>query len=171
MHAPLDREEERKKFRPSIVKVLFVGESPPAAGGFFYFGRGILFTSTQEAFANAWGRPFQTPAEFLRAFVAAGCYLEDLSHAPVDHLSPPDRNRILEACVAGFAQELRDMSPQVVVVFLRRIAPLITRAVAVAGLPRDHLHVLPFPGHGNRPRYVAGLTQLLSDAHARGIIA
>lgn len=118
-----DREQVRLQYRPDTVTVLFVGESPPVSGRFFYFGSGLAFASTQRAFANAWTCSFETPRHFLRSFADAGCFLEDLSHLPVDGLSQRERKRALEECVESFAQRLRSISPQFVVVFLKKLAP------------------------------------------------
>ena len=45
-----DREELRRRYQPKEVKVLFIGESPPARGTFFYKGDSPLFTHTQSMF-------------------------------------------------------------------------------------------------------------------------
>ena len=165
-----DREKVRLQYRPETVSVLFVGESPPVSGRFFYFGSGIVFSSTQRAFSNAWTCSFETPDRFLRSFADAGCFLEDLSHSPVDGLPPHERERALEECVKSFAQRLRSISPKFVVVFLKKIAPLVERAAALAGFPHEQIHVLPFPGNGHQNKYVSALTALLLDAQSRGLV-
>ncbi len=165
-----DRERVRSQHRPARVKLLFVGESPPAKGGFFYYGSGILFSSTQRAFSQALGIAFATPDEFLRFFSGAGCFLEDLSHSPVDHLPRRERERALEDCVGPFAARLRTLSPELIVVFLKRIAPLVERAAGQAGIQSKSIHVLPFPSMGRQNQYVAELAVLLSGARVAGLM-
>ena len=166
-----ERENVREQHRPAHVAVLFVGESPPASGGFFYFGSGIVFSSTQRAFRDAFRVSFDGPAEFLRFFRDAGCFLDDLSHAPVDHLPQPERWRALDGCVEAFAARLRVLAPTLVVVFLKKISPLVERAAALAGIASERVCALPFPGNGNQNRYVAQLVGLLPQALARGLIS
>ncbi len=69
-------------YMPKDVRVLFVGESPPASGNFFYFGTGNLFNYTKEAFERAFNVRFNTPLAFLNFFKNCGCYLEDLIPIP-----------------------------------------------------------------------------------------
>ena len=164
MNATDDRERVRTQHLPASVKILFIGESPPARGGFFYYGSGIAFSSTRRAFSEALGVSFATPDEFLRFFSGAGCFLEDLSHAPVDHLPPRERTQALEDCVEPFASRLRTLSPELIVVFLKKIAPLVVRAATLAGISSESIHVLPFPGMGNQNRYVAELAPILTRA-------
>ncbi len=72
----------RASHMPKDIRVLFVGESPPAGGNFFYFGVGNLFVNTMTAFQNAFGIIFPAPGAFLAFFRDCGCYLEDLIPIP-----------------------------------------------------------------------------------------
>jgi hypothetical protein len=76
----------RKLFRPPKVNVLFIGESPPAGGTFFYQADSRLYQRTRAAFGRAFGRSMPEGAEFLREFQRLGCYLEDLCAEPVNRL-------------------------------------------------------------------------------------
>jgi hypothetical protein len=70
--------------------VLFLGESPPAGGTFFYYANSKLYDATREAFEA--GIPaLRRTDDFLDAFKRLGCYLEDLSPVPVNHLDLKDR--------------------------------------------------------------------------------
>lgn len=163
-------EHVRENYRPARVRVLFVGESPPTSGGFFYFGSGIVCSSTQRAFSQALGVTFATPSDFLDFFRDVGCFLEDLSHSPVDHLPPHRRTEALELCVDSFAKRLQELAPELVIVFLKKIAPLVERAVGEAGIPLGMVRVLPFPGNGHQNRYIAGLTKILSETAVRSLL-
>ncbi len=67
---------------PKDIRVLFIGESPPSGGNFFYFGTGNLFNHTKDAFESAFNVVFPTPLDFLDFFRDKGCYLEDLIPIP-----------------------------------------------------------------------------------------
>jgi hypothetical protein len=157
-----DREQVRERYRPRQISMLFVGESPPASGRFFYDGTGIACASTQRAFAQAFARTFHGPQEFLKFFRDAGCYLDDLSHDPVDHLTTADRIRAINSCTDTYARDLQEMQPKLIVVFLKRIFPVVERAASIAGFPGDRLIALPFPGNGHQNKYVAELGALLT---------
>ena len=166
----LERERTREQYRPQRLTLLFVGESPPARGGFFYFGSGIVFASTQRAFAQAFRRSFTNPEEFLRFFQSSGCYLDDLSHDAVDDRPKLERERALNGCIEAFAQRLRGLKPESIVVFLKKIAPAVARAASLADIPSEKLAFFPFPGNHHQNRYVAQLKAFLEQANARGEI-
>lgn len=79
MLAAENREVLRVRYQPKRVKILFVGESPPGSGNFFYLATGPLFRSTRQAFVEA-GPPWEPASadRFLEHFRNRECYLEDL---------------------------------------------------------------------------------------------
>src|SRR3970040_2453801 len=91
-------------------------------------------------------------------------FLEDLSLDPVDHLPRRERVQALEDCVEPFAARLRTLSPELIVVFLKKIAPFVARAARLAGTLSESNHVLPFPGMGNQNRNGAELAPILRRA-------
>jgi hypothetical protein len=46
-------ERARRRCRPVDVRVLFIGESPPSGGTFFYFANSALYVATKEPFEAA----------------------------------------------------------------------------------------------------------------------
>ena len=80
------RERLRLRFRPERVRVLFVGESPPVAGTFFFAADSELYRATRDAFEAALPR-FRNVDPFLKAFAESGCYLVDLSLDPINQLT------------------------------------------------------------------------------------
>ena len=50
MSARRQRERLRQQFRPEAVRLLFIGESPPASGRFFYHGDSGLYRAIREVF-------------------------------------------------------------------------------------------------------------------------
>src|ERR1700720_3952865 len=69
----LSRERLRERYRPARVKLLFVGEAPPASGRFFYRADSGLYHAIRSAFVGAF--PSVRSADFLDSFQALGCYL------------------------------------------------------------------------------------------------
>ena len=137
MTTTLDRENAREQYRPRHLTILFVGESPPASGGYFYFGKGTVFASTQRAFAQAFQRTFSNPAEFFRFFQHSGCFLEDLSHDPVDNLASLERERAIIGCIDSLAHRLRESQPEFIIGFLKKIESPVARAASLADIPKS----------------------------------
>lgn len=64
MRRDRDRASMRESFRPADVKILFIGESPPAGGALFYAANSNLFRYTNAAFQVV----ARYPAEGIRRF-------------------------------------------------------------------------------------------------------
>jgi hypothetical protein len=142
-------ERLRRSYRPRKARILFVGESPPASGRFFYHADSGLFRAIREAFVKAF--PDLRKADFLKSFRNVGCYLVDLCDRPVDHLSPNVRRKL---CLAGeprFSKSLRSLRPAIVIVVIRSIARNVQRSERQAAWSGRHVE-LPYPGRWIRHR-------------------
>ena len=73
------RERLRKRYRPERVQILFVGESPPASGRFFYQADSGLYRAVKETFLTAIAPLAKN--DFLDSFRSLGCYLVDLAES------------------------------------------------------------------------------------------
>jgi hypothetical protein len=144
----MDTEAIRLRYKPYNVRLLLIGESPPASGKFFYLKSGMT-TFTARAFEEAHGIEFKDQAAFLDYFRACGCYLYDLSHLPVDQLPRKEREEQLQKNVKALAQRIREAKPSVVAVVLKRIEGYVREALAGSGR-NPRLFVLPFPGMGHQ---------------------
>jgi len=156
----LATERLRRLYLPPRVRILFVGEAPPASGRFFYQADSGLYRAVRDAFLAA-GRA--TPeANFLGTFCALGCYLVDLCGKPVDRLTQTAR---VKACRAGeprLSKVLRQLRPALVVVVVRSIANNVQRSEKHANWSGRNIE-LPYPGRWNRHRaaFLAGLIPVL----------
>ena len=102
----------RERFRPAVVRMLFVGESSPAGGTHFYLANSNLFRATQAAFVAALGADaVPDGASFLPWFRDRGCWLVDIAGAPVNQLSDTARREAVEAGVPALATILRTATP------------------------------------------------------------
>lgn len=70
-------ERRRRRYKPDDIRVLFIGESPPAGGTFFYYANSNLYDATRAAFEAALPA-LRKESDFLDAFKRLGCYVEDL---------------------------------------------------------------------------------------------
>jgi len=153
----LARERLRRKYRPARVRLLFVGEAPPASGRFFYRADSGLYSAIREAFAISFLGISQL--DFLESFRDLGCYLVDLCREPVDRLTARQRKKTWFESEARLAALLKRIRPQVVITVLLSISPSVKRAQARANCAAPQLQ-LPYPGRWKRHR-VAFLKQLV----------
>ena len=90
----IDLEQIRQEYKPEFIRVLFIGESPPNSGTFFYLDdpyRTFLLRYTRDAFEDVYHQKWQEPGSFLLFFRSRGCYLDDLCHKPINHLEKKSR--------------------------------------------------------------------------------
>jgi hypothetical protein len=170
-----DLEAVRRQFLPKSVSMLFIGESPPAGGTFFYLANSKLYDATKEAFRSALPDVVRGPI-FLERFAELGCYLDDLCLEPVNHLkldNPPakaKRLRLREQGEAPLATRMCDFAPRHVVAVMKGIEENVGRALHLAELDAG-LDVLPFPGRtAHRDRYVDELVEILRQARSRCLL-
>ena len=155
----MDTESIRQSYRPSKVRLLLIGESPPANQGFFYV-TSAMTKYTAQAFSKAHGTSFQSDNEFLCHFKNYGCFLDDLCHTPVDHLPREQRAKNLQDSVIDLSQRIKEMNPAVVVIILKKIETYVRVAILKSGL-NPPTFVLPFPGHGHQAKYKEQLIEII----------
>jgi hypothetical protein len=143
------RERLRRRYRPDRVRILFVGEAPPASGRFFYQEDSGLYRAVRDTFIAAF--PSWQESEFLDAFRAFGCYLIDLCGEPVDQMARKMRKSICYAGEARLARTIRALRPTVIVTLVRSIRASVKRAQMTAGWSGLHLE-LPYPGRWKHHR-------------------
>ena len=159
----------RRRYRPDDVRVLFVGESPPAGDTFFYRANSKLYHATREAFTAAIPS-LHRQSDFLRAFQQLGCYLDDLSVSAVNHLDMRDPQRLDARArgIAPLARRVRYLEPQAVCVVMKAIERDVGQAIERAGLGAPVV-ALPFPAR-HRAQYVEQLTLLVKRWRRRGVL-
>jgi hypothetical protein len=165
-------EEIRLSYKPDKVAVLFIGESAPAKGTFFYTGDSLC-TYTREAFSMAFpGRIPSSAKEFLRLFQRVGCYLDDLCLVPVNDRTTQERSRLHRESMPGLAARIREYQPQAVVCMLKggEFPAIVSEAVRRAGLADVPFRITPFGGFGNQGKYREAICEYLLEFETRGIL-
>ena len=159
----MNTEELRDRCRPSDIRVLFVGESPPAGGTFFYAANSILYNATKDAFEQ--GVPELLAGDFRDDFRALGCFVDDLCLTPVNHLrdSPELEQQREEERKRGegpLSDRIREADPLAVAIVMKGIAENVEASIAAAGAAGVCTRAFPFPG---RPRNTANYVRQVAD--------
>lgn len=125
---------------------LFVGESSPAQGTYFYKADSNLFRATQAAFAAALGEhAVPTGVAFLRFFASKGCWLVDLADGPVNNLAAAERKLAVEAGIPRLAELIAETKPKHLVVIKSNIVKPVQQAIDLAGAKKVTLLALRYP--------------------------
>ena len=142
----LRQEKLRSSYKPFPVNLLFVGESPPASGRFFYQRDSGLYRAMRDVFQVA-------DEDFLTAFQSSGCYLIDLCPEPVDRLAPQLRREICRANETRLANAIATLQPARIATLLRSIEDNVNQAAELGGWQGPLIH-LPYPGRWSKHRKV-----------------
>jgi hypothetical protein len=169
----LDHEFEilRQRYRPEAIRVLFVAESRPVGGTFFYAGNSNLVRYTEKAFRRAYGIAPLAMNDFLDGFKAAGCFLEDLCPEPVNQIKKHALRRIQwEKGVAHLLKRLDGVSPLAIIPIHKGSEHYVRRTVDEAGILSVLKPAIAFPSMGNHPRYLAELSFLITELREASIL-
>jgi hypothetical protein len=149
-----DLEKLRHTFRPQHITTLFVGESVPDGGTFFYKENSLLYRFMKESFGDI--------ANFLTEFKAKGFFLDDLVLCPVNKKTKEERAEHRRKGVASLARRMVDYGPSAVVIVMCAIKEQVVDAMGKAGLSHVPHYVTPFPSFpNNQRRFRAAMAKII----------
>jgi hypothetical protein len=131
--------------------LLFIGESPPASGRFFYSGNSGLYRAVRDVFHTV--DPSVNDDTFLVRFREYGCYLIDACLDPVDQLEPKARRAACIETEPSLSRCIRKLQPEMIVCLVRSIRENVEHAINMAHWHGPVLH-LPYPGRWIRHREI-----------------
>lgn len=152
-------EKERNNFKPSKTKILFVGESRPFGGTFFYDENSNLYKYTKEAFNNV-------DIDFsLAKFKEIGCWLYDVCKEPINHIkSNSAKRKIIEKYIPDLISVIKDLSPQYIIVVKKTCMEKVFSAILEIGYSANiNAFNTSFPSYGNHNKYIEDLTKILRN--------
>jgi hypothetical protein len=151
-------EKARADHRPQRITALFVGESAPVGGTFFYYGNGHLGRhlrrSVEEILAG--------DGDFLERFHSYGWYLDDLVLAPVNHLTPRERRAAHLGAAQDLQRRIAEYRPLAIVCLLKSIGSIVRAAASGAGFDGPFFEV-PFPGNGQQRRFHLQMVEIIPE--------
>jgi len=156
----MNTEKIRQSYTPDRIRLLLIGESPPDSGKFFYV-KSHMTTFTSHAFQRAHGIAFNDNTDFLKYFKDCGCFLDDLSHKPVNNLSKTERENELKKCINPLSERIRKFNPPVITIVLKKIEKYIRKAISKSGCDAE-TYVLHFPGNSHQNKYIEQLSNIIS---------
>jgi len=149
-------EKTRARYRPDRITTLFVGESAPASGDFFYYGENAMLRHMKRATEAVLGEG----GDFLERFKSYGWYLDDLVLTPVDKLVPSERRAKRLAATESLRDRIAAYRPLVIVSVLISIRSIV-EAAAKAAESNALLFGVPFPGVGQQARFHREMIEII----------
>lgn len=164
----------RERYRPDAVRVLFIAESPPSSGGYFYFtttvGKDHLFRETMKAL-QLWPmkRPMRKGLDkrpLLDEFQRMKYFLIDTCNRPVDKLSHKLKTKHVARGASSLGSRIKNLDPKTIIIVKKTVFRPVRDAMGKAGLGDRVLNEkpIPFPSHGNQRKYRATLRRLIHNA-------
>lgn len=151
----------RKQYAPERVRTLFVGESRPYSGKFFYYENTFLYRYTKLAFQDS-GIDFT-----LDKFKELGCWLYDVCESPVNGkcVSKSERKNLIRAGLSELDQVINQLKPEfVIVVKMGAMRDLAFNHILQKGyIEGQNAFNLPFPNCGNQKKYQNQLSAILKQ--------
>ena len=152
-------ETVRRSFRPERITTLFVGESAPHSGDFFYCGNTGMQTYMRDVVEQAFG-----PTDnFLKTFQSYGWYLDDLVLEPVDKgFSKLARKAKCLGAIESLAKRIAVYQPQAIVSALKGIEPFVVAAAigAQSSAPR---YCVSFAGNGHQNKFGVEMAAIIHN--------
>lgn len=147
----------RDKYKPNKVKFLFVGESRPYSGNYFYCKNSYLYFYTKKAFEQA-GIDFS-----IQTFKNMGCWLYDVCDEPVNKgLSKAERRKLIINGLNNLENVVNELKPEYVFVVKKGDMKLAFEKVCsvgyISGITTFNLH---FPSCSWQEKYADELEKIL----------
>ena len=162
----------RDGYRPEVVRVLLIGESPPDPGDgerrFFYaptLSRDNLYRGVAEAVYGDRGIDLRDKTRVLELLREDGFWLIDAVPEPVNRLSAYARRAAIKQAAPALVDRVREIAPERgVVICHAKVYEATAPALRAAGVQILHDAPLPFPLGNWRAQFVQGVRRALETA-------
>ena len=163
-------ETQRQNFKPQKISVLFIAESPPRNGTFFYFQDSGLYSAMFEAYKILFKEIRKD--NFLEDFKKRGFYLEDLCEDPINDLDDFSRIKARMDNIPVLVEKIKMHNPKVVVIIMKDIVPYIKEAIRLSEINPALIAEVPFPSRSqiNIDKFVEAVCQALVKSIRLGVI-
>jgi hypothetical protein len=148
-------EAVRARYCPKRIKTLFVGESPPASGAFFYCRNNAMLHHMQRAVELALGEN----GNFLE-LQSLRLVSRRLVLTPVNKLTKSERKGKCLDAQKSLADRIAAYQPEAILSLLMFIKPFVDAAAITAG-SNAPLYAVPFPGMGHQGPFQAAMACII----------
>ena len=168
----IDFESLRKSYKPNSVRVLYIAESPPSGGTFFYATNSNLFNCIKKAFINVFGDIFFDNLTFLKFFMANNFYLDDLCIEPVNDKTDSERKVLRREGIEPLSKRIISHSPDAIIILMKGIETEVKLAISKSNLNIKNIFVTPFPSfsQANKDNCINENKEILEGLIELGVI-
>ena len=154
-------EKIRYNYKPDKVKILFVGESRPISGKFFYIDDTQLYLQTKEVFDLL-------VENFTREkFKDLGCWLYDVCEEPINQYNEQisceraTKMEIIRKNIPRLKNIINKISPENIIIVKKGLLSKVVLSEILKICNDINVFNLPFPSCGNQIKYKEGLVNIM----------
>ena len=141
----IDYNQLRKNYKPDFIRVLYIAESPPSGGTFFYAANSNLFRCIKNAFKNVFGETVVNDLTFLDFFMINKFYLDDLCIEPVNDKIDSARISLRQQGIEPLSKRIKSYNPDAIIILMKSIALEVKEAIRKSNLNTNNIFVTTFP--------------------------
>jgi hypothetical protein len=163
----MDREyylKLRNRYLPSNLKTIFVSESPPASGKYFYDENGSVGEPLFKAMMKLLRIEPATKKEGLSVFQNTGHLLVDATYRPVNKLKGKARNKAILEDYGVLREDLRNLcgdNYMKIILIKANICRLLESRLKADGYNvKNNGIVVPFPSSGQQNKFALKMKKL-----------
>jgi len=165
-----------KNAEPKNIKVILIGESPPAQRkNFFYFSpNSDLYNFTKLAFENVYKDKIGKYKSFLDFFKSKGFFLDDLCRKPINDIKDEyKRGSERQYNIDNLSDRLIEYNLIVIIGIMKKIKDHISEAIRLAKIEPKYIFYLGYPTHNKRniSNYVNGLEDIIRKLIQEDVIS
>lgn len=154
----------RSKYLPTDLKVVFILESPPASGKYFYDEEGSINEPLFSAMMELLGLKPSSKRDGLRHFADSGHFLVDAIYEPVNELKRATRDnailRNFDILVADL-EKLADPREIKFILVKANVCRLLEERLLSKGFNvRNNGVIIPFPSNGQQGRFLVKIHEI-----------
>lgn len=159
----------RNKYIPAALKTVFVLESPPASGMYFYNEDGRVGEPLFSAMMKLLDLRALNKREGLELFAKTGHLLVDATYTPVNHLTDVERNAVILESVEELVADLKKFAEtstiELILVKANVCRLLESRLIARGFNVMNNGTVIPFPSTGQQTRFLREARKVLDGVN------
>ena len=176
-HPPEYYIELRNKYTHEYINIIFLLESPPASGNYFYNNEGSVSEPLYSAFMDYLKIIARTKEEGLKEFCKRGYLLVDATYIPVNNIANnTERNRIIMQNYENLKTDLKNIDA------LNNRTPIILvkaniYELFINQLPTDGFNIvngqtkIPFPSTGQQSKFKIKIKELMEIEIINNLLA
>jgi hypothetical protein len=160
----IDYTKMRKKYQPQNIIDLFILESPPKSGKYFYDEDGLASEPLFKAMMELININPRTKAEGLEAFKNKGCILVDATYTPVNGMNNKgDRNKIISDDYNRLKADLDELVNAKTNIYLIKVNvfELLNSRLIFDKYPIKNNNIkVPFPSTGQQGKFRKAMKEI-----------